>query len=208
MENQPYGSEQGENGQKTSTPFRGRVETRQYDGKMDTSYDGTTNSFGSFDPRYNMYYHFQMDFHDTFDSQEGGTPINDTIFLLGGNEDKDRILAGIDDADNSARTSPLEGSNSGGSSKYVANHDDLVVDRTENESIQQKGNGNQVDLRFSATFGLAKTELPQVQDGMAPPLAWRQAWKDKSQIEKEADKPNEDAPETEREVQNIACKST
>ena len=208
VENQPYGGEQDENGQKTSTPFRWRVETRQYDGKMDTSYDGTTNSFGSFDPRYNMYYHFQMDFYDTFDSQEGGTPINDTIFLLGGNEDKDRILAGIDDADNSARTSPLEGSNSGGSSKYVANHDDLVVDRTENESIQQKGNGNQVDLRFSATFGLAKAELPQVQDGMVPPLAWRQAWKDKSQIEKEADKPNEDAPETEREVQNIDFKST
>lgn len=208
VENQPYGSGQDENGQKTSTPFRWRVETRQYDGKMDTSYDSTTNSFGSFDPRYNMYYHFQMDFYDTFDSQEGGTPINDTVFLLGGNEDKDRILAGIDDADNSARTSPLEGLNNGESSKYVANHDDLVVDRTENESIPQKRSNNQVDLRFSATFGIAKGELPQVQDGMVPPLAWRQAWKDKSQIENEADKPNEDAPETEREIQNIDFKST
>lgn len=208
VENQPYGSEHDENGQKTSTPFRWRVETRQYDGKMDTSYDGTTNSFGSFDQRYNMYYHFQMDFYDTFDSQEGGTPINDTIFLLGGNEDKDRILAGIDDADNSARTSPLEGLNGGESSKYVANHDDLVVDRTENESIQQKRNNNQVDLRFSATFGIAKSELPQAQDGMTPPLAWRQAWKDKSQIEKEADKPNVNAPETEREIRNIDFKST
>lgn len=208
VENQPYGSEYDENGQKTSTPFRWRVETRQYDGKMDASYDGTTNSFGSFDQRYNMYYHFQMDFYDTFDSQEGGTPINDTIFLLGGNEDKDRILAGIDDADNSARTSPLEESNNGGSSKYVASHDDLVVDRTESESIPQKGNSNQVDLRFSATFGIAKSELPQIQHGMVPPLAWRQAWKDKSQIEKETDKPNEDAPETEREIKNIDFKST
>ena len=184
LENQPYVS--SENNQKVNTCFRWRVETRQYEGSMDTSQDSRSKAYGSYEDRYDMYYHFQMDFFDTFNSQEGGKPVTDVIFIRNGETDDCRILAGIDDADNSARTAPLEEKNSD-NTNYVPQRQDLVVDRTENEQSQFKSSSNIQDLRFTAIFGLPLTELPHVprligekydRSEILLPEPWWQAWDD------------------------------
>ena len=186
LENQPYVST--ENSQNVNTCFRWRVETRQYEGSMDVSQDYNTKAYGSYDDRYDMYYHFQMDFFDTFDSQSG-KPLTDVIFI-----GDDRILAGIDDADNSARTAPLEDKNYD-NTNYVAQRQDLVVDRTESEKTKQQSSANIQDLRFTAIFGLPLAELPHIpilmengkydREGIELPEYWKWSWTEKPESESE-----------------------
>lgn len=170
VDNAPYA---GNN--EVNTCFRWRVETRQYEGKMDTSQDAQSQSYGSYDPRYDMYFHFQMDFFDTFDSQNGESPMLDIIFIEDGETDDCRILAGIDDADNSARTAPTEGDKSE-SALTVPAKEELMVDKTATERMVAKGNRNIADLQFTAQFGIPKDKLPRANHGTTLPQAWRKAW--------------------------------
>lgn len=168
LNNQPYNS--GE----TNTCFRWRVETRQYEGKMDMS--ETDGSYGNYDTRYDMYYHFQMDFFDTFNSQTGGKPMKDIVFVGGDETDDSRILAGIDDVSGIAKTTPYEAEKTE-STNYVPTNGDLVVDKSENEKNKPTKDTSAVtDLRFSATFGIKKEDLPKIGSGITVPNAWKQAW--------------------------------
>lgn len=208
VENQPYSASQPAESTKSNMCFRWRVETRQYEGKMDSSYDANSKSFGSFDPRYNMYYHFQMDFYDTFDSQEG-KPVNDILFILDGKTDNCRILAGIDDADNTAATSPLQLGVESSSATAVTNRDS-VVDRTENEKLLNSTSRTRsnIDLQFTATFGIPLDELPTVENA-TPPTAWRQCWRSQDELDGMEDDPRTDEPENaDAPLRNLDFKST
>lgn len=168
LNNQPYNS--GE----TNTCFRWRVETRQYEGKMDMS--ETDGSYGSYDTRYDMYYHFQMDFFDTFNSQMGGKPATDIIFIDDEETDDSRIIAGIDDVSGIAKTTPYEADKTE-SRNYVPTNADLVVDKSENEKNKPTKNASSItNLQFSARFGIEKEDLPKIGSGITVPNAWKQAW--------------------------------
>ena len=201
LNNQPYvSSSSSEKEPDRNMCFRWRVETRQYEGKRDLSNADANGAYGNYDERYAMYYHFQMDFFDTFDSQDG-LPLNDIIFQHDLGTDDDRILAAIDDADNSAGTTPYD---TGGdvSSIYVPPQEDLVVDRTEQEKANRntKDTSTIKDLRFTATFGIPKSKLPQIGKGIVLPEPWLGSWED--------EEPLDEPPEQELIESNNNYKST
>lgn len=179
LNNRPY------SGEETNTCFRWRVETRQYEGKTDMS--ETDGAYGSYDTRYDMYYHFQMDFFDTFNSQTGGKPAKDIIFIGGDETDDSRILAGIDSASGIARTTPYEADKTVKMNDIPTN-EDLVVDRSENEKNKPTKDTSEITgLQFSATFSIEKEDLPKVGSGITVPTVWKQAWT--------TDEPRTEAPD-------------
>lgn len=158
LNNKPYKSDG-----KVNIAFRFRVETQPYEGTIndyisdelgmglgeyinealteneDLNITDLNINYGGYEDRWNVYYHVQMDFLDTFDSQPDKKPLRDLIFI-GGTDDDNRIKAAIMDADDSIRTTPV-------TSNIKTNEDEEKEEKT-------------IDRQFEAKWALRKVDLP------------------------------------------------
>ncbi|MBR4316352.1 MAG: hypothetical protein IKP65_05250 [Alphaproteobacteria bacterium] len=157
-----------------NTCFRWRVETRPYEGNIEsnTVYDENENSVYGYQTRFDMYIRFQMDFYDTFDSQNG-YPLRDIIYTLSersGEQTYERIKASINNADDNARTMPNEDNRKVDSVNIPEMSKSLYENENSNTSYDPKS------LQFEATFKLSPEELPGRLNTDILPEAWQDVW--------------------------------
>lgn len=167
--NLPY-KESGE----INTCFRWRVETRPYEGNIEsnTVYDEDENSVYGYQTRFDMYIRFQMDFYDTFDSQNG-YPLRDIIYVLdekSENQTYKRIKASINDADDNARTTPNEQNRKVDSVDIPNMSQSIYENKNTNTAYDPKS------LQFEANFKLSPEELPGRLNTDILPEAWQNVW--------------------------------
>lgn len=118
LENQPFVIQSNSNGSHTviNTCFRFRTQTQLYEGTFNGNYQELYDSTST-NPendalikkleRFKMYYHIQLDFFDTFDSQNG-KPLRDIWYATdptSATKAVTRIFAAQMDADNSVKSS-------------------------------------------------------------------------------------------------------
>jgi hypothetical protein len=156
-----------EGGLSSGNLFRFRVESKPYD---DTSAETVT-----YNARYEVYFHLQIDFHDTFDSQSGQRPLRDIFF----HDDGTRIQAGPSrgetnpgpdntweenpttttaaqaQADPNAEGKPWSGQDSAG----TINTDQLGQTSSGNDASYSAPE-SQFDTRGFGTYCLPQTDLP------------------------------------------------
>lgn len=169
-ENTPF------DGDKVNTCFRWRVETRPYEGSFD---EVTSKNANGWQPRFDMYVRFQMDFLHTFDSQPGRTPLRDLLFI-GGEGDNYRIRTGIQDVNYSARTTPDAQHTKANtvivSDQITQRNKQLAAQSGSDEDDTTTSTTSQNMLQYVATWSLPKAILPGNVDGDSVPAAWEMAW--------------------------------
>lgn len=144
--NQPY----KENGS-INTPFRWRVESRAYEGDLEsnTVYDEDGNTTYGYQERFDVYLRFQMDFYDTFDSQNG-LPLRDILFT---DPDKktSRLLMGINTAEHVAKTTPTD---------TAVSQSTVKIPSTLESASAYKSSYEMNTLQYSVLFSIPKVLLP------------------------------------------------
>jgi len=142
-----------------NTCFRWRVETRNYEGNIEsnTSYDDQGNSTFGWQPRFDMYIRFQLDFFHTFDSQKG-LPLRDILFLKDKEGNNERILASIKNADKPILTYPDSVPNAE-KTVNIPKYDDGSVDKKEQNNYEYSSYDINA-LQLTASIGLPKNMLP------------------------------------------------
>ena len=168
--NQPFATD----GATVNTCFRWRVESRQYEGSLEGNMESGDDGWRE---RYDVYLRFQMDFLDTFDSQPGGLPLRDVMWI--GNE---RILMGIRDADSEARTTIQQEAMQPEDGNYQPEYT-IAPDVNGSYASETHQSGR---LQHQASFGLPRSLMPGNQSSPlygtdVVPEAWRRAWRDEDE---------------------------
>lgn len=169
--NNPYSSGNADEGPSVNRCFRWRVETRPYEGSYD---DVVAEGQNGYQERFAAYLRMQMDFYSTFDSQDG-LPLRDIIFLGDVKTDSNRILMGIDDSDNSARTKP-DSNPSPDRTVSIPERTSARVDTT--RETMEANEDNSTRLQHTVVFGLPKKWLPGQVDGDSCPDFMKMGWTD------------------------------
>ena len=179
-ENQPYA------GDKVATCFRWRVETRPYEGDRESQWRVSENGLVSYgyQRRFEMYLHFQIDFEDGFDSQDG-EPLRDIWFVGDGASDADRISTGIDVGDYQATP---ESAPTAVKTADVPEFGGALVEDDGRTALYSARDLS--DLRFNGGYGLPRTRLPGALAADAAPSYCDGAW---HSDDESAAQPSEDA---------------